>query len=474
FHDVGDGELRYHPTKLTTSPMDLFMTVQKRTISADRLPRTFVVYGSNMGTSDDYATQMAEQLKRMGFADITLVLPMAGAPLVVAITSTYNGMPPDNARNFAKLLDQETRADILKDVDFFPRHLYQRLDELGATPLTEFTAGDSNDDLDDESGMILTDHYGSSVDAYIDVATDKSLSYSLKYVDNSPAAPFRLSLENASVKVNRELQDDISYTTGDHLNIYPVNAPSLDTVFELEQVSDASRFARSAAAAYLWPRMHRRLMPLQYVCDWKEAPSRELAQNRTVLDVLRTYAPLVRQIPFATLLHFVSAMDPRRYSIASCQSVVGNEVHISAAIVNDTVNGRSYGGLATEYLASLEAGAPQDVFHLPPSSDVPVVFVSAGTGVAPQMKLAGIGDAAMYFGCRSPEYDYLYKDELEQYVQDGTLSKLQTAFSRYVQHHVSQDGPRSGRICRSGGRIYVCGSADKLGKSMSAAMASDV
>ncbi|ORX72439.1 hypothetical protein DL89DRAFT_265990 [Linderina pennispora] len=624
FHVVGDGEPQHHPTKITTSPMDLFMTVQKRTslpdadtpiatdaggandnytvehpalhplthtVSADKLPRTFVVYGSNMGTSEDYATQITGQLRRMGFADITL-LPLddwdfasmqsadGRRSLVVAITSTYNGMPPDNARNFAKLLDQGTRTDILKDVDFalfgcgnslwhtflkFPRHLYQRLNELGATPLTEFTAGDSNDDLDDEFmkwslqvGMIVTGHYNSSVDAYIDIVTDKSLPYSLKYVDNSPAAPFRLSLENASVKVNCELQDversgrstrhieitlddtsDISYTTGDHLNIYPVNAPGvvrevsaileleLDEIFELEQVSDASRFAHSAAAV-----IHGHACTvadaLQYVCDWKEAPSRELvvalsetsgnghaydllrkaaedvnilgkqsagwsgftAQNRTVLDVVRTYAPLVRQIPFATLLHFVSAMDPRRYSIASCQSVVGNEVHISAAIVNDTVDGRSYGGLATEYLASLELGAcvsvshlpAQEAFHLPPSSDVPVVFVGAGTGVAPfrgflqEMKLAGIGGATMYFGCRNPKYDYLYKDELEQYVQDGTLSRLQTAFSRvgderkYVQNHVSQDGAKIWSHLQNSGRIYVCGSADKLGKSMTAAM----
>ncbi|ORX72344.1 cytochrome P450 [Linderina pennispora] len=237
FHVVGNDEPRYHPAKLTTSPMNLFMTVQKRTslpdantpiatdaggnndnytvehpalhplthtVSADKLPRTFVVYGSNMGTSEDYATQITGQLRRMGFADITL-LPLddwdfasmqsadGRRSLVVAITSTYNGMPPDNARNFAKLLDQGTRTDILKDVDFvlfgcgnslwhtflkFPRHLYQRFVELGATPLTEFTAGDSNDDLDDEFmkwslqvGMIVTGHYSSSVDAYIDVAT---------------------------------------------------------------------------------------------------------------------------------------------------------------------------------------------------------------------------------------------------------------------------------------------------------------
>ncbi|KAJ1945110.1 hypothetical protein FBU59_002409, partial [Linderina macrospora] len=461
-------------------------------VSPEDLPRTLIVYGSNMGTSEDYSRQIAKQLQRMGYADLT-VMPLndwdlnattsadGRRTLVIVITSTYNGIPPDTASQFAKRLDQETRSDVLKDVDFvlfgcgnslwhtflrFPRHVFDRLNEVGARPLTDFYYGDSNDDLDEDFlqwslqvGALIASRYGSGIDTYVNAVIDRTLPFALKSADMVKAVPLRLANENAAIKVNHELQDveqsgrstrhieitlddsaGIMYQTGDHLNVYPVNKPGvvrevaailgfdLDTAFELEQVSDASRFSRSAAAA-IKNRVCSVSDTLQYVCDWKEVPSRELvvalseisgddtaydslrkaaedvnmlgkqspgwstfmAENRTVLDVLRCYAPLVCQIPFATILHFVSAMTPRRYSIASCQSVVGNSVHISAAIVNDVVNGHSYGGLATEYLASLEPGTrlsvshlpAQDVFHLPSSSDMPVIFVGAGTGIAP-------------------------------------------------------------------------------------------
>ncbi|KAI8324919.1 NADPH--cytochrome P450 reductase, partial [Martensiomyces pterosporus] len=83
----------------------------------------------------------------------------------------------------------------------------------------------------------------------------------------------------------------------------------------------------------------------------------------------------------------------------------------------------------------------------------------------------------LYFGCRSPEYDYLYKDELEAYVEDGTLTKLHTAFSRigdarkYVQHHITADGASIWKhLNEKNGRIYVCGSADRLARDVVATM----
>ncbi|ORX72343.1 hypothetical protein DL89DRAFT_312283, partial [Linderina pennispora] len=145
---------------------------------------------------------------------------------------------------------------------------------------------------------------------------------------------------------------------------------------ELEHISYASPFAHYAAAVIHDCRCTA-AYAFQYVCNWKEMHSHELvvalnetsgneptydslrkavedvntlgkqpadwnaftAQNHTVLDVSRTYAPLVRQIPFAALLHLVSAMDLPRYSIASYQLVVGNQTHVSIAIVNHIVKG---------------------------------------------------------------------------------------------------------------------------------------
>ena len=77
-----------------------------------------------------------------------------------------------------------------------------------------------------------------------------------------------------------------------------------------------------------------------------------------------------------------------------------------------------------------------------------MILVGPGTGVAPMMgflqerraqKASGIkiGKIILFFGCRSPD-SYIYEEELNAYVADGTLANIHVAFSRignkeYVQ-----------------------------------------
>lgn len=74
-----------------------------------------------------------------------------------------------------------------------------------------------------------------------------------------------------------------------------------------------------------------------------------------------------------------------------------------------------------------------------------------------------LGEIWLFFGCRHPEHDYIYKDELEKYVHEGVLTELHIAFSRlhtqkiYVQDKMEENRERLWRLVHKGANIYVCG-----------------
>ena len=74
-----------------------------------------------------------------------------------------------------------------------------------------------------------------------------------------------------------------------------------------------------------------------------------------------------------------------------------------------------------------------------------------------------MGDTILYFGCRRSEEDFLYKEELEEYVKNETLI-LHTAFSRdqpnkvYVTHLLEKNMDELWSVIgEKNGHIYVCG-----------------
>ena len=106
----------------------------------------------------------------------------------------------------------------------------------------------------------------------------------------------------------------------------------------------------------------------------------------------------------------------------------------------------TYEGVASNYLAQRHnkdeiicfIRTPQSNFELPKDPETPIIMVGPGTGVAPfrgflqarrvqKQKGINLGQAHLYFGCRHPEKDYLYRTELENDERDGLIS-LHTAF----------------------------------------------
>jgi len=73
----------------------------------------------------------------------------------------------------------------------------------------------------------------------------------------------------------------------------------------------------------------------------------------------------------------------------------------------------------------------------------------------------------LFFGCRHPDQDYLYADELKAFAADG-ITELHTAFSRaegpktYVQNLVAAQKDRVWSLIESGAIVYVCGDGGKM------------
>lgn len=211
------------------------------------------------------------------------------------------------------------------------------------------------------------------------------------------------------------------------------------------------------------------------------------------------FADLVTQYPLsnnsvtlnaAKLLELLRPLTPRLYSIASSQSEVETEVHLTVALVEDERHGSARFGGASHFLASAQEGTQVKVyvesnkhFRLPENPETPVIMVGPGTGVAPfrafmQERVAqGIqGDSWLFFGNPHFEQDFLYQTEWQQYLKNGDLSRIDVAFSRdqahkiYVQHRIKEQGQVLWQWLQNGAHLYICGDAERMAKDVHQAL----
>ena len=119
---------------------------------------------------------------------------------------------------------------------------------------------------------------------------------------------------------------------------------------------------------------------------------REHAATHQVVDVVKS-APLASEVKLSAQ-EFIDALrkiTPRLYSIASAQSEVEEEVHLTVGLVEYQAGEVSRQGGASGFLANgvAEGGEVKvfvehnDNFRLPGDNNTPVIMIGPGTGVAP-------------------------------------------------------------------------------------------
>src|SRR6202158_716368 len=210
------------------------------------------------------------------------------------------------------------------------------------------------------------------------------------------------------------------------------------------------------------------------------------AKRKSVFDLLAEHPAC--ELPFHAYLEMLSLLAPRYYSISSSPSGDPSRCSVTVGVVEGPASsGRGvYKGICSNYLASRREGETVQAtvretkagFRLPEDPSVPIIMVGPGTGLAPfrgflqeraalKAKGAKLGPSMLFFGCRHPDQDYLYADELKAFEASG-IGELHTAFSRaegpktYVQNLVAAERERVWTLIENGAIIYVCGDGGKM------------
>ncbi|KAK0789173.1 hypothetical protein LTR02_012178 [Friedmanniomyces endolithicus] len=219
----------------------------------------------------------------------------------------------------------------------------------------------------------------------------------------------------------------------------------------------------------------------------------QITQRRVSLLALLERHPTI-DLPLGAFVASQMSMRVRQYSISSSPLADPRRATLTYAVLDaEALSGHGrHVGVASWYLSHLKPGdivhvavkPSHQAFHLPVDSGVPVLMFCAGTGLAPfrsfvQERAAQIGagrklaSAHLYYGCRHPERDSLYADELARWEKMEAVT-LHYAYSqapershgyKHIDEAMRADGQLLLDLWDADARVFVCGSRD-VGESV--------
>ena len=286
------------------------------------------------------------------------------------------------------------------------------------------------------------------------------------------------------------------YQPGDSLDLYAENDPAyVDELLKLAGLADDTKLrdefiktrdvttlSLKSVETYAAQTGHYYLKKL--IADGE---AKDWIVGRQLIDLIETFSIALT----ADQLRAVTrTLAPRAYSIASARSDVGDEAHLLISAVRYDKHGRARKGVASNFVAErLKRGGklrvklkPNKHFRLP-APDRNIIMVGPGTGVAPfrafvqeRRATKASGKSWLFFGDRQYTHDFLYQLDWQDALADGSLTRLDVAFSRdtpekvYVQHKIWDRRRDLVEWLDNGASFYVCGDAKNMAKDVRAAL----
>ena len=282
---------------------------------------------------------------------------------------------------------------------------------------------------------------------------------------------------------------------GGFTGLEPVSLPRTDGVLTLEEALTSRLSLAQPTRKCLEFLLTRTAGPAErarleaILADGDADSCRDYLLNREIPDLLEEY-PEVRITP-QELVDLLRRLNPRLYSIASSYLAYPEEIHLTVAPVRYTTNHRDRVGVCSTFLSDrvelfnqrFPVFLSSSHFGLTEDGSRDIIMVGPGTGIAPfraflqeREKTGASGRNWLLFGDQHAATDYLYGDELEDYLGRGILTRVDLAFSRdqdhkiYVQDRLRESGSEVWKWIRDGAIFYVCGDAKRMAKDVDTAL----
>jgi len=509
---------------------------------AEATGRLAVVYGSQTGNGRRIAERLGQAAEAAGLAvrvyaarDYPL-RDLASERLLAVVVSTHgDGDPPDDARGFIEHLLGK-RAPQLPQLKFsvlalgdssYPkfcetgRQVDERLAALGAQRLLPRV--DCDLDYERLAAPWLEQLLREARDALgaaqpANVTRLRSVPAAPRYSREQPFTAQVLANDRITGRgATREVRhveislegSGLEYRPGDALGVWHDNPPAVvDAVLQAIGATGEEVVAVDGQTRGLreWLGREREVTRLtkpflvqhaarsgsaelsDLLAAGRESGLRDLLKEQQLIDVLRRYPAAWEP---EALVRALRPLAPRLYSIASSAAAVGEEAHLTVAVVDYQRDGERRLGAASAHLAGLTGDAatvrvfvePNERFRLPEDPSRDVIMIGPGTGVAPYRGFlqereaqGATGRHWLVFGARHFDSEFLYQVEWQDAARKGLLHRVDLAFSRdrapraYVQDRLRESGAEIHAWLQGGAHLYVCGDAERMAPDVHAAL----